>query len=570
MRSKKLAVFMAIILGVMGSCSQVQTAVLAENDQCDHVESRFENGGGSIGSDKAVSYDSALLKLENDVCEVSNSAELEQALEAGYRNIQVVQDFVIDRTFYITDETRIYSTRPHVLTRSKNFTKDFFVVGEDKNGRNVLLDEKKAVLEFGSSDYTDDGLLVIDGNKDMMEEAVSGSIFFICNSGYVDIYKGIKILGCKKELNEKTKEDKYKLPYPDKIGGSVAVVANGTLNIYGGEFEDNSVNFEQGENDSNCISSLGGVFYNFSSLNILDGKFFDNCAARGGVIYNYRMAMIDGGSFRNNSAQKYGGVIYQAGSQFGQLMIGYNEDRLSSTLDFEGNHADSSGGVVFSQTKNAVVISGNTVFKDNYAENNGGAITISGTLTVHRAKFESNTAKSKGGAIFVINSEENLKTRFARIDNGTFIGNKAERGGAIGIMAEEELFKEGGKVFLSNCRFEKNEAVNISGNEEGDYHGGAIYLIRKSELTVDESSFVENKAEHEGGAIYGSSESSINIESSIFQENKTVSENDGCGGGISVHSSALGIAGSSFERNYAGKNAGALYISYVGTSEFDS
>ena len=504
-------------------------------------------------------------------CDVHDSASLEEALNEGAGSIRIVSDFIIDRTFYIDHSVSIYSTAQHTLTRSKDFGKEIFVVGEDKTGRNVILDDKKVDFSLGSEDCTTENLLVIDGNKDDMQAEVSGSVLFICNSATTNIYKGVTIKNCFKTANDKTSEKQYHLPYPERIGGAVAIVANGILNIYGGEFIGNSVNNESGDNSEQRISSLGSVIFNYSCLNIYDGEFSNNSAARGGTIYNYRMASVTGGLFKNNTAEKYGGVVYQAESQFGQILLGSSDNDGHKDLIFDGNTAYSSGGVIFSQTKNAVVIAGNTTFKNNSAKNNGGAINISGTLTVHGAEFICNTSESKGGAIYIVNSDPNLKTRIVYIENTLFKENKSGRGGAIGVMADEDTYKEGGKLVLDNCQFELNKALPINEDNEGkDYHGGAIYMIRRSTLKATKCSFKENSSDHEGGAIYLSSDSEVSLQGSVFEGNKSISANDGCGGAISVHSAVLRISDSVFEDNYAGKNAGALYTSYVGTSEKDS
>lgn len=525
-------------------------------------------------SDDVPSESQEEIVIIKDPVDVASADELENAIDNKAPFIRITNDFELDRTFYITGKTLIYSTRAHTLTRASDFAGDIFVVGEDKNGRNLILDNTNAVLTLGKPGSKVDDLLVIDGNKDHMAVDVTGSVLFICYSGKANLYDNFSVINSRKSGNSKSLNSKYNLPYPERIGGSVAIVANGTLNVMGGKFSDNEVNEEAAvlTEDDPRISTIGGAIFNYSNLNIYGGEFNGNSAGRGGAIYNYRMANFYKGIFDGNKASKYGGAVYQAESQFGELLLGKTSDINRHEVVFRDNTAGNSGGALYSQTKNAIIIYGNTVFEGNKAINyNGGAINISGTLTIKGAEFINNFAKSKGGAFYIVNDDETLTTRIIKTENSLFTGNSAERGGAIGIMAAEDTYKEGGIAIFNNCTFSGNQAIDTSGNgTPGDMQGGAIYIIRKSKLTVNNSSFIENSAIDEGGAIYASGESTINLSNNEFSLNNTVSSDTGNGGAISVHSSELTSVNSTYENNMAARSAGAIYISYVGASEKDS
>lgn len=330
------------------------------------------------------------------VVDVRSADELEAAIDAGAEQIRVAADFALDRTFYVTGATTIFSTTSHTIVRDPSFGGDIFVIGESADAVSAVSQGNRAILNLGDPDSEIANLLTIDGNKDGMTVEVSGTVLFICFGAAANLYESVSIVNHCKTSNIRTTEERYGLPYTNRIGGAVAIVANGALNIFGGKFDGNIVNDEdttESSDESGRDSTLGAVIFNYSNLNIYGGVFSNNQAARGGAVYNYRMTKVYGGVFRNNTATRIAGAIYQADSQYGELLIGVNCDSTGKTVLFEGNTSVSVGGAIFSQTKNALIIYGNTTFRGNRSQgSNGGAICCYGTLTIRNAAFENNTA----------------------------------------------------------------------------------------------------------------------------------------------------------------------------------
>lgn len=515
---------------------------------------------------------------KQSITEVSSAAELEKALNTKKSMIKIVKDFKIDRTFYVIDTARIYTDTKHTLTRADNFTGDIFVVGENSKGESTLENNVEAVLTLGNPESEAKNLLIIDGNKNGMSKnaKVSGSALFICNSAEVNIYDNISIINCQKSGNKRALDSKYHLPYGARVGGAAAIISSGSLNLYGGTFANNITNDESssddGDFDKERASSLGGAIFNFANLKMYGGTFRENHAARGGAIYNYRMIKLYDADFSKNTAMKYGGAIYQAESQYGEIIMGGDgKETADGKVIFQENHADSSGGAIFSQTKNAIVIYENAKasFTQNKAlKHNGGAISSSGSLTIKKADFTKNDAASKGGAIYLSNSDDELVTRLPNIQNTTFTENTANRGGAVGLMAKDGSYSEGGIATFKNCTFTRNEAINKGTQDQTEevtdtkVNGGAVYVSRKSVLTAENCTFQENKTEEEGGAVYGTGNSDLTMNKCSFISNTTSSETEGNGGAVSVHGSKLNIKNSKFIKNNSKRHAGALYISY--------
>jgi len=498
-----------------------------------------------------------------DYVSVSNSAELEAAINSGAENIRIISDFTLDRTFYITKAVTIFSTSPYRLTRAEDFAGDIFVIGEDKNGKSQLLfGGNNAVLTLGNPISATENLLTIDGNKNKVTCSVSGSILFLCNSAKVNIYDNISIVNARKVSNERTGYERFSINYAHRLGGAMAIVESGSLNIYGGNFKGNTVNdeiisTELGEDGRN--STLGGAIYNRGGLNIYGGNFEYCYSPRGGVIYNYAIMHIYGGNFVNNYSA-YGGVAYSPSSASVANYIGGESG--NTTVTFDSNSSVYNGGAIFSGTLAATVVYGDTLFKNNVSQkSNGGAIYGGGVVLVYNTTFTGNTAKSKGGAIYLTRGSNDSPVQEPVISGCTFTKNIAANGGAVAAYASGLSIEEGTNVTIENSSFKNNEATAS---------GGAILIGYRATVNLLNSTLENNTSTAEGGAIYMIYEGVLNAEGSSFSGNIAGNEEKGYGGAISAHSAIINGNDLTFTENTAGLRGGAIYVSYNSASLMDS
>ena len=327
----------------------------------------------------------------------------------------------------------------------------------------------------------------------------------------------------------------------------------------------------------------GGAIYNESKIGSITGTFTENSATTGdgGAIYNGKNSNSDesewnigqissiGGTFTKNSAKVDGGAIYNNGKV----------EKIENAT-FDQNTAEGNGGALYN--KDTISSLTNTTFTKNTAKGNGGAIYNEGTLKeIKNVEFVQNTTETKGGALY-------NKDTIDSISNVLFSENKAgERGGAI--------YNEGTISSISNSTFDGNSAIYYGGavenvgtlnvknsvfsnnkvNGQSDaatpVYGGAI--LNQGTLTVDNSSFSGNQAYNEvtsdddiktlngiGGAIANASEKELTITNSSFVNNKAAIS----AGAISNGGNAK-ISRTSFRSNNAGIMGGA--ISNGGTEE---
>ncbi|MBQ9161801.1 MAG: hypothetical protein IJX74_00855 [Clostridia bacterium] len=502
-----------------------------------------------------------------DAIDVATADELETAILSGAKHIRVVADFELDRTFYITGDTTIFTTIGHTLTRAPDFGGDIFVIGENADGKSALLMGNNAKLTLGNPLSTQKDLLVFDGNSENMTVDVVGSVLFIGYSSTVELYENVTVQNFCKVGNLRTLDEKYILSIENRIGGTLAVVASGTLNIYGGHYVNNTINDEGdtslGEEERH--STVGGLIFNNSNLNIYGGTFEANRGARGGVIYSYRITRIFGGSFIGNEATVSGGVYYSPNSAQVHLYVG-TTDGAHGEVVFSDNVARSSGGVIYASTLTANVIYGHASFTNNSStKGSGGAICMYGQLTVRDSSFEGNTATNRGGAVYASKSSLNSITRYVELTRCTFTANEATLGGSLSLYASSADYPEGAIATVTDCTFTGNKASLEIGNASSA-SGGAIYADRKVSLTVKNGEFTENSAATEAGAIYIAGESMATVTDSVMSSNTSGKH----GGAIVVRSSYLTLDGVEITESIAAANGGAIYVSYQSNREINS
>ena len=492
-----------------------------------------------------------------DAVDVKNADELEAAIKSGAKHIRIVADFEIDRTYYITGEVVIFSTIERTLTRAKDFAGEFFVVGEDENGKNALLLGKGAKLTLGNPYSVKTNLLTIDGNKENMEVNVYGTILFICNGSKVNLQSNVTIMNCQKVANaERVLNGNYRFASPSRIGGPVAIIALGGLDIYGSTIKNNNCNLASSEFAEGEQKSVnGGAIYNEGTMNIYGGTFSGNQGGRGGFCHNQSVLKLLAGTIEGNSSGTAGGAIYIGNVTSARLMMGTAGEGLEKVV-FKNNSSGTAGGAIYSPYYMAFNVYGNTEFIGNYAKSVGGAIVSYGQLTVRDTLFSENSAKSSGGAVHVSNTIENYTTRFAVFENCTFDKNSSVSGGALCLSSSDSEYDNGALVTVDGCQFNENSASN----------GGAIYANRKSELDILNTNFTANTTTGEAGAIYAISDSIINIKDT----NIVGSSAEKAGGALSVRSSKVIMDNVTIDQSSSLANGGAIYVSYTSGSENNS
>ena len=226
-------------------------------------------------------------------------------------------------------------------------------------------------------------------------------------------------------------------------------------------------------------------------------RFTGNNAGTGGAVGvfsagpGYSTVSFFRNTFMNNSAVNFGGAV-----EVGSDIVNFTE------CVFVGNSANYTGGGVHVLDADSQVVFINCNFRNNFAGASGGALALSGNVTIcGNSTVEDNRALYGGGGITVLDSlfyEANLTV------TGNFLckGNTADYGGCLAVGA--------GTVNISGgSEFEQNSA---------NVYGGGIYAAA-SDLNLEGQniSFTHNSA-LSGGALLLASDSYVHLQSSTVVE----------------------------------------------------
>ena len=267
--------------------------------------------------------------------------------------------------------------------------------------------------------------------------------------------------------------------------------------------------------------------------------------------------------FTDNTANKGGAVAMMHGN----LTIADN-----AHVGFQGNHAKTNGGAIFSRQH--VTIAGSVKFINNSADQ-GGAIDSDGNVTIAynaQVVFQGNHAKTYGGAI---TSLEHVTIA----GSVQFINNSADQGGAIDSDGNVTIAYNAQVVFQGNHAKTYGGAitslqhVTIAGSVQlinnTAYLGGAIVSI--GNVTIANNAHVvlqDNHAKTYGGAIASVQHVTIAgtvqlINNSAFQGGAIDSD-----GNVTIADNALVV----FQGNHAKTNGGAIttpqHVAIAGSVQF--
>ena len=328
--------------------------------------------------------------------------------------------------------------------------------------------------------------------------------------------------------------------------------------------------------DGAAVYAAGGI------VTITDSTFTDNSAAdgRGGAIYvsNAVSVTISDSVFGNpnddtfgNFASDGGGDIYvSGGAGLATLSI--------SNSQFHDAYVYDNGGSIAAICAESV-ISGVTISGAESHDNGAGlyldddsGCTTDYTVTVSNSRFLNNDSRDQGGAISNGQDGEGPLTEVI-VSGSYFYQNEADSGAAINLdytnltvsnstFIENHARDDGGgaielyeneNVVITGSRFDGNTSVGSS--------GGAIYAEDTESLTIESNKFQRNTAEGQGGAIrVQTGASGTSITRNTFTGNSAEQ-----GGAVSINdgeddSYLWSISRNTFTKNRATLNGGALHM----------
>ena len=504
------------------------------------------------------------------VAYINNEAGLETVCASG-TNFAVIQgDITITQPHYVTSNLTLSIDRDVTITRSSDYEGDLFVVGIDSQYHNAVNYGSPVTFNLDPRTFTltiegNSGVIYADAENPTVE--VAGSAFFVAGLATLYVGSGTVITHHKKIANERveyygedTGTDKPYISNVDKVGGSVIVNIDSTVNLNNVTISYCEVN-DSTANEAPVTSSYGGAIYNAGITNINGGTYANNKGTYGALMYSSRVVNVTAGVFNDNYSYNYG-VIYHADSQYSNAT--YIAETLGD-IHFHDNEAKSSGGALFVAGKAAIVVS-KARFASNVAKNNGGAICSKGIINVSDSVFNANSVNSKGGAIYSYygDADDQDLARSATITNTTFTANRGPLGSAVGFGNEATTTVKDIVHFptgtIKNCIFNSNEAIK---NTSGSYGHGTIYAQKKAQVTIVDTDFTFNSAVSNGGCFYVTDYANIHFEkeSELRSYASIMTSNSAAKGGAMYIVDNGSVTGSylKFDSNSSTGAGGAVY-----------
>lgn len=212
-----------------------------------------------------------------------------------------------------------------------------------------------------------------------------------------------------------------------------------------------------------------------------------------------KVTIGNGAIFEGNHSDAEGGAIAVWSDDSNKLNGKAFDNKTLLELGqsrFIGNTSGSIGGAIANINENTVNIAAGSLFNDNKAATDGGAIYNEGNLNVGANTTFSNNEATSGGAVRNNNGKVNIIV-------ANFADNTAsQKGGAV--------YNAKGTLSITDSKFTNNTAVD----------GGVVYNGNSGKITKLSGIFTENVASNRGGAIYNSGTSTIDNIKGTFTGNK--------------------------------------------------
>ncbi|MEQ9484527.1 DUF4114 domain-containing protein [Coleofasciculus sp. F4-SAH-05] len=301
----------------------------------------------------------------------------------------------------------------------------------------------------------------------------------------------------------------------------------------------------------------------FKHLTIADGKTTqkgEDGAGAGLWTFSNTKLTLENTTFKNNHANGEGGGAIYAGFRSSNIIINSTFEGNSTEGNSLTGKSERGGGAIAVKSESSLTVR-DSQFTKNTGINGGAINTVLGGLIVENSTFTNNDSTpggsigphtfGYGGAIYTDGASATSDSSTSgkiEIRNSRFEGNKgAGQGGGLLLFGYE-----GDEVIVENSTIIDNQVIE---SINGDSLGGGL-RHGNSKLTVRNTTFANNRALVQGGGLWVGEQSPVTIENSTFYENKAESTDgkNGLGGAILLAngSQPTMITNTTVANNYAG------------------
>ena len=274
--------------------------------------------------------------------------------------------------------------------------------------------------------------------------------------------------------------------------------------------------------DRNKAEQSGGAIYADKKSFIYNSTFYNNHAYNsGGAVYTDEIIIKDS-TFNGNSARGYGGAVYTntisqkvSNSKFNKNKVDANNggaiyinNKCSPEFEsciFDENSAANNGGAIYLDSRFSYMKISSCTFTNNFAAS-GGAVYAHQVTPILKSVFLNNRAVSdygNGGALYIANDDLVNYSNICEFTSCRFEGNTARNiGGAIYQNSIHAKLKISYCTFVDNHADKKNYGGRIFYCSPGHsiYNTGYYKLIDMCWFGSNDPDFDGQLAEYHWGA----------------------------------------------------------------------
>ncbi len=329
----------------------------------------------------------------------------------------------------------------------------------------------------------------------------------------------------------------------DVINTDGDILATDPLIINAGVLNIKSSIFENVRNNNGTTAGTGGVIRTTAGTVTIEDGTFRHCASyrEGGVLYaSGGDVTIKDSKFINNAS----GAGYKGQTHGGAIQVnGANKLDVDNTL-FQDNFAQHNGGAIMLQTNGSDIKITNSVFKHNMCGNDGAAVSLESGNAKHKIEitdtlFEENKGLATTGqsmGTLWLDSWKNDENMAAEFRNLTFKNNHTANGSAFATYGLNSPY-----CILDNIETSENKS-----------NGVGVYFLQSGTFLISNANIHDNMAGSGAGVVTVGGTAVVT--DSVIKNNTAVSRG---GGGLAAFGS-LTIKNSEITNNHSNNFGGGI------------
>jgi predicted outer membrane repeat protein len=309
---------------------------------------------------------------------------------------------------------------------------------------NVTIQNSKAGLAFCGGAIRSDGLAIITNSRFIKNAAGDGGAICTAAAGAPTL----------RITNSSFNENQATRTAPDAgVGGAILLKQTATLEVKGSTFFSNKADgggalgilesamatarLEAGQKPAflfNSATVSGGAIYNLGTLNVYGAEFNGNTVPENALLNGYGGGIASQGvltvhdSYFSVNRSRFGGGVFVGGN-------GNPQADIQRTI-FSQNTAAVFGGGLYTNNEDTLISVSNSIFRRNNAGTGGGLARFNEQLQLSNSSVTQNTAVGVGGGMYLGAGPSPGSSSYVKVRSVTISTNQAGNPGGGGVFNE--------------------------------------------------------------------------------------------------------------------------------------